>query len=296
MSLFARIVCPVDFSEFSILAYRHALSLSEHYQAELFVLHCVEISRYSSAGFVPGTYFDDFRRHLLLIGEQEVAKLVGAVHGSAAKPQHAVLEGLAPDSIMAFAKDHDADLIVMGTHGRRGFDRLMLGSVTERVIRNASCPVLAVRAPVEEVADSKPAVQRDPTRLDRILFCTDFSESSQRALDFALSLTAEYGAELTLLHVLENISNPTRIAETMTTASQQLARLIRPEAPGAAGTKAIVRIGKPYEQIIRLAAESHADIVVMAVRGRSALDLAVFGSTTHRVIQLGPCPVLVVRV
>jgi nucleotide-binding universal stress UspA family protein len=185
-------------------------------------------------------------------------------------------------------------MIVMGTHGRRGFDRLMLGSATERVLRKASCPVLVVRKPAHDFAG--PGHERDPVRLGRILFCTDFSEHSRRALDPALSLTEEYNAELTLLHVLEDIPGPSETAEARATAMERLEKLISPEVRKTLRVKTEARIGKPYQEIIRLALDTQTDMVIMAVRGRGALDLAVFGSTTYRVIQLGPCPVLAVQV
>ena len=202
--------------------------------------------------------------------------------------------GIASDSILAFAEAQKTDVIVMGTHGRRGFDRLMLGSVTQRVMRKASCPVLAVHKPSHDfiIPDS----QQDPIHLSRILFCTDFSENSRQALDYAISLTAEYNAELTLLHVLEDILVSANIEVTRAKATGLLDQLIPLEERKTGRIKTMVRIGKPYEQIIKSALEAQTDLVVMAVRGRGALDLAVFGSTTQRVLQLGPCPALVVHV
>ncbi len=82
----------------------------------------------------------------------------------------------------------------------------------------------------------------------------------------------------------------------MATADEQLDRLIAPDKRKTIKIKTVVCIGKAYEQIIQFAAEQQVDMVTMGVRGRGALDAAVFGSTTYRVIQLGPCPVLAVRV
>jgi nucleotide-binding universal stress UspA family protein len=130
--------------------------------------------------------------------------------------------------------------------------------------------------------------------LSRVLFCTDFSENSERALNYALSATAEYDAELTLLHVLEGVPRSAKMEEAVATAMEQLDKLIPPEGRKTLRIKTAVRIGKPYQQIIQLAQEAQIDLVAMGVRGRGALDLAVFGSTTYRVLQLGPCPVLAV--
>jgi len=201
-----------------------------------------------------------------------------------------VEQGIAADSILSLAEAQEVDLIVMGTHGRRGFDRLMVGSVTERVLRKASCPVLAVHKPSRDFLSSR---EQDPIRLNRILFCTDFSENSRRALGHALSLTAEYDAELTLLHVLKDIPGASIIDEAI--AMEQLDSLIPPEKPKAGRIRSMVRRGSAYQQINQFALEEQTDVVIMAVRGRGALNAAVFGSTTYRVIQLGPCPVLAVH-
>ena len=206
-------------------------------------------------------------------------------------------QGAAADSILSFAQAQKADVIVMGTHGRRGFDRLVLGSVTDRVMRKAPCPVLAISKPSADWMAAEDEWHH-VHRLSRILFCTDFSEHSEQALNYAISATAEYEAELTLLHVLEEIPTPGKTQEAMATAAEQLDKLIAPEKRKTMKIKTAVRIGKAYEQIIQFAVEEQVDMVTMVtmgVHGRGALDAAVFGSTTYRVIQLGPCPVLAVR-
>jgi nucleotide-binding universal stress UspA family protein len=109
-------------------------------------------------------------------------------------------------------------------------------------------------------------------------------------------VTSEYDAELTLLHVLEKVPRPARAAQTIAAATEQLEKLIPAEERKTLKIATAVRIGKAYEQIIQFALESHIDLAIMGVRGRGALDLAVFGSTTHRVMQLGPCPVLATHV
>ena len=204
-------------------------------------------------------------------------------------------QDIAPDAILSFAQAQKADGIVMGTHGQRGFDRLMLGSVTDRVMRKASCPVLVVGNPPRDLMATDEKGRR-VHRLRQILFCTDFSENSERALNYATSATEEYDAELTLLHVLEGAPSPAKTEEALATATKQLNKLIPPEVRKRLKIKTAVRIGKPYQQIIELAEEAQIDLIAMAVHGRGALDLAVFGSTTYRVLQLGPCPVLAVHI
>ncbi len=288
------ILCPIDFSEFSARAYRHALSLAEHYRAKLVVLHVIELWRYPSAGFAATVErYDDFCQSLCEKGKKQLQEFLKDNTHDEIQPELAVhSEPDAPNAILSFAQALKADVIVMGTHGRRGYDRLMLGSVTDRVMRRAPCPVLAVcLPPPDSLAAGKPPGHVH--HLNRVLFCTDFSENSARALENAMSVTAEYDAELTLLHVLEEVPSPAKTEEAIAATTEQLNELIPPDRRQALKIKTVVRTGKPYAQIIQLAREAQIDLVVMGVRGRGALDLAVFGSTTYRVMQLGPCPVLV---
>jgi nucleotide-binding universal stress UspA family protein len=287
-----QVLCPTDFSEFSMRAYRYALSVAWHYKAKLIVQNIVELWRYASADFsssatILGEFYDTLYRE----SEEQLQQLVDTYPQDGVQVERVVDQGMASESILALAEARKADLIVMGTHGRRGFDQLMLGSVTERVMRKASCPVLIVNKPSHDLirSDEKLGV----IHLSKILFCTDFSENSQRAFDHAMSLAAEYHTELTLLHVLEDSPNSAKIQQTVATAIERLDMLIPSAAPNMEiKIRSAVRIGKAYVQIIELASEAQIDLVIMAVRSRGA----VFGSTTHRVIQFGPCPVLVIPV
>jgi nucleotide-binding universal stress UspA family protein len=289
------ILCPIDFSEFSIRAYRYALSLAEHYRAKVVAQHIVELWRYPYAEYVAsqGDY-QEFCRALREGGQEKLQEFVKNRTRDETPLELVVHEGIAADLILSFAEVRKTDLIVMGTHGRRGFDRLVLGSVADRVMRRAPCPVLTIcKAPPESTAAGE-----EPHRihhLNRILFCTDFSENSGQALKYAISATGEYDAELTLLHVLEEVPSPANKDQAIATATKQLDKLIPSEERNKLKIKTAVRMGKPYQQIIQLAGKAQVDVVVMGVSGRGALDRAVFGSTTYRVIQLGPCPVLAVH-
>jgi nucleotide-binding universal stress UspA family protein len=290
------ILCPIDFSEFSARAYDHALSLAKHYQAKLVAQHVLELWRYPSADFAASAgLYEEFCHALTESRKKQLQEFVKNHTHDEIQTERVVSEGMAPDAILSFAQAQKTDVIVMGTHGRRGYDRLMLGSVTDRVMRRAPCPVLAIsKPPHDSVAAGK---ERDYVHhLSRILFCADFSENSERALNYAISATAEYDAELTLLHVLEGCPSPAKTEKAIAAATKRLVRLIPPAGRKARKIKTAVRIGKPYSQIIQLAMEAQIDLVTMGVHGRGTLDLAVFGSTTYRVMQLGPCPVLAVHV
>lgn len=288
-----RILCPVDFSEFSTRALDYAYSLAKHYQAKLFVEHVI----LSLAAVYPHFGFGEAGSLKIAQIEanagEELQKLVTAPAWNALKPEIIVQKGMLPESILTFAEERAIDLIVMGTHGRKGLDRLATGSVAENVLRKARCPVLVVRKPTHDFVNAEKG--QDPVRLRKILFCNDFSVVSLRAMDYALSLAMEYDAELSLLRVLEHASSSPSLQSEVASAMQALEESVPPDARNWCTVRPLVRMGAPYEQIIQFALESQTDLVIMGVRGRNCLDLALFGSTTHRVIQLGSCPVLVIR-
>ncbi|HEV2495710.1 MAG TPA: universal stress protein [Terriglobia bacterium] len=288
-----RILCPTDFSEFSEKATDYALSLARHYEATLVLQHIVEPLTWGYAGYaMPDSVYQlygELREH----SETQLRELVKA-RGADLHTQVVVHVGTPIDSILSLAERQAIDLIVMGTHGRRGLDRLTMGSVTERVLRKAHCPVLAVRKPAHDfVATGKDS---DPVQLRKILLCTDFSDFAHRAADYAFSLAMEYNAEITLLHVLEEVPEAAQVAAATAEATRKLEELVPSDARNWCKAQSVVRTGKPYQEIVQLATEAQTDLIIMGVRGRNVLDLALFGSTTHRVLQLGSCPVLAVRI
>ena len=288
-----RILCPVDFSEFSTKAYQYAYSLSQHYEAKLFVEHVIEplAVTFPYDGFTE--VLDRIYKDLGSAARHRLQELVENHGPKGFQPEMIVHWGLIANAILLFAEQKAADLIVMGTHGRQGLDRLTVGSVTEKVLRKSRCPVLAVRKPAHDFVQPG---QDSPVALRKILFCTDFSENSDLALDYALSLAAEYSSELTLLHVMEDVPASSDVTTATADLVRRLDEPIPPEVRKWCTIRSAVRIGKPYQQIVQMAMEGQIDVVVIGVRGRNALDLAVFGSTTQRVIQLGTCPVLVVPI
>lgn len=289
-----KILCPVDFSEYSAKAYDYAQSLAQHYGARLLLQHVVQplTSTYPYYAF-PDAINEVFW-NLETHADEKLSEFVSAHKRDGFVTQRFLHKGTATDCILAFAESQEVDLIVMGTHGRHGFDRLTMGSVTEKVLRKAHCPVLVVRKPTHDFVT--PGDILEPVRLKKILFCTDFSDYSSRALTYALSLAMEYNAELTLLHVLEDVPPTEDLEKSIADATRRFEKLVPPDADDWCKVHPAVRIGKPYQQILQIALETGADLVVMGVRGRNAVDLALFGSTTHRVIQLGSSPVLAVHI
>ena len=129
----------------------------------------------------------------------------------------------------------------------------------------------------------------------KILFPIDFSDRCTGAAHFVEAVAGRFDAELTLLHVLEDIPPSWDLATVTADVVRRLERPVPVEARDWCAIKSRLRVGKPYQEIVRFALETEADLTVLGVRGRNALDVALFGSTTHRVIQQAPCPVLAVH-
>jgi universal stress protein A len=287
-----RILCPVDFSESSAIAFAAAQSLARHFQAKLTLLHVVEFHLPFYATLASPVCVADLHRRIR-------ADALSTLHGFAmlhtdnnVPADSVVSEGVVADAILSFAAANNVGAIVMGAHGRKTHDRFALGSAAEKVLRKTRCPVLVCRTTGREAAE--PDIAR-PMRLQKMLFCTDFSGPAQRALAHALAVAAEYGAELTILHVVEEGWDRINAGNRVARAKKQLEQLLPLLPVNAVKIQTCVRVGKAWEQIVKYATESQANLIVMAVRGRNAVNLAIFGSTTYRVIQLGPCSVLAVH-
>jgi nucleotide-binding universal stress UspA family protein len=287
------ILCPVDFSECSAKAFDYAYSLAKQYDARLYLQHVIHpLTEYTY--HVRADWAQQFYAECRAEADAELQKMIARQTSNHFRPECVLPVGFPAEAILGFVQKQPVDLIVMGTHGLQGMDRWMVGSVTEKVIRKVQCPVLAVRKPVHDFV--VPKGKEEPVQLRKILLATDFSDYGQRAFAYAISLAMEYNAELTLLHVLEDVP---RSQELSTVTARLVAELEAPvpaDARNWCTIKSTVRIGKPYHEIVQLALDSQTDLIVLGVRGRGNLNLLVFGSTTYRVLQLGPSPVLAVHI
>ncbi len=209
----------------------------------------------------------------LHLAEQSLAGFVQSTLGSDAEGvQVRAMEAFPADGIRQLAELQNADLIVMGTHGRSGLNRWMLGSVAERVLRESPAPVLTVRsAPAESIK--------------RVLCPVHNTELSRRALTLAAGVAACFDASLTVLHVHEP-SDPKPLSN--------LCAWIPQEERARCDIRELIRHGDPSEEIVRLAAEGPYDLVVMGAARRRFFEGMVLGTTTLRTVRHAPCPVLTV--
>lgn len=287
------VLCPVDFSDFSRHALAQAAALAKWYGAKLTVLH-IFVNRPSLD--LPPYVLQDADRDRLLA---EVRTLVEAVHVTPPFVVRVEEAQLAHEAILAQAKALGADLLVLGSHGRAGFQQLFFGSVAEKVLRQSPCSTLVVprrAVPVEAASD---------VRFKHILCPVDFSENSLDGVAAALGLALEADAQLTLLHVVEmppaiyGTAEDLRLVELAAAVEKEALKRLDALVPDEARTYCTVRTavaqGRAQREILREASERASDLIVMGVRGRGAVDRLVFGSTTHGVLHGARCPVLVVR-
>jgi nucleotide-binding universal stress UspA family protein len=289
------ILCPVDFSEFSRHAVDHAAAMARWYEAQLTVLH-VFLNR-QAMDLPPITMEEQDRVRITARMQQLTAHLPGAVPVALRVQEGEDVSAVIVGEAVAL----HADLLVLGSHGRSGFERLLLGSVTEKVMRKAPCATLIVprRAP-----DTAPDA---PLQFRSVLCSVDFSDGSLRALEYAMAMAEESDARLTLLHVIEvppelrehpasgdfDVDGVRAAAEAE--SLRRLRELIPPDARTYCTADTAVREGAAYREILKVAAECRADVIVMGVQGRRAIDLIIFGSNTARVVRGATCPVLIVR-
>jgi nucleotide-binding universal stress UspA family protein len=296
-----RILCPVDFSEYSRRALDHAIGVARCYGSTIAALHVVDapvavapVADYMAVGVPPMMGLPADRAVLAA----QLARFVAAESAPGVAVESLLEE--APSvhgEIVAQAARLKADLVVMGTHGRSGFERLFLGSTAEKVLRKTQVPVMTVPP------HSPDAAPRGPVAFSRILCAVDFSPSAERAFAYALSLASEGHCSLTLLHAVDVMPlyydfTPPAVVDVDAWSAQAKTRLqdmIPASATGACSTTSVVRLGTPSRQIIDLATEIAADLIVMGVQGRGAADLLLFGSTTHAVLREAHCAVLTVR-
>jgi nucleotide-binding universal stress UspA family protein len=297
-----RILCPIDFSEYSRRALDHAIAIARWYESTITVLHV--FSPAPVAAVAPGAVvfqpivLTPVDRNRLLADVKAFAETEGA---PGVEIDAVVREGNTAREVLEHATSINADLLVMGTHGRSGFERLLLGSVAEKVLRKASCPVMTVPKQLPEAVPAGPVIYK------RILCPVDFSESSLHALKYATSLAQEADGQLTVLHVvaqefeyIPGIETDGGMAirdflkERENALQRQLQQLVA-GAPEFCRLESLMTHGKPWREVLRVAAEIQSDLIVMGVQGRGAADLLFFGSTTQHVVREASCPVLTLR-
>lgn len=268
-----QILCPVDFSSLSADALRFSGRLSEATGAAITVVHAalVEVPPYFTSG-----QLEEIERQLrgsLAEAEKALLEFARAALGERAI-RTKVVEASAVEGIREVARQIGADVIVMGTHGRGGVNRLLMGSVAERTLRESRIPVVTVRGGAAQDA----AVRR-------LLCPVNDSETARLALSTAVGLAQAFQAELIVAHIEE---------EPGRRPVPELCAGLDPEQKQRCRIQEVLRTGNPAEEIIRLAQEASCDLLVIGAEHKKFFDATVIGTTTARVVRHAPCPVLTV--
>jgi nucleotide-binding universal stress UspA family protein len=291
MAIPRRILAATDFSECGTHAVGAAATLALRFGAELHLVHALEVpiplfEPYAVA--IPATYVADVRRS----ATEKLNGAMAALHARGLSGTAQLGETPAAPAIVDRAREVGADWIVVGTHGHTGLKHMLLGSVAERTVKEAECPVLTVKT-------------EHPEKLPHlIMVAMDFSPEAEEAMKAAEEIAAELGAGIRMVHALDlglPLVTPYEIAlpEGVVEAAQQEAEsrleemARRARAPG--GVAAEVRSGPTHVALAEAASEAGADLIITGSRGLTGIKHALLGSVAERTLRHAPCSVLTLK-
>jgi nucleotide-binding universal stress UspA family protein len=285
---FRNILYATDFSPMAETAASYAAEVARRYGAKIFAVHVRPLDSY---GMAPPESWAALKEAAEFQAKEQAAHMNGLFHD--VEHQSNVIEGGVWEVLSDLIGQQHIDLVVMGTHGRQGLGKILLGSVTESVLRRAPCPVLTIG----------PQVEIDPERatdMKRILFPTDFSAASEAAAPYAVSLAQENQARLDILHVIENrkVGELVDAPDLMLGAISRMRALLPDEAQHWCEPSFLVEEGPVAEKVLKTARERNADAIVIGVRrleGEFGASDHLPWHTAHKIISGAPCPVLTVR-
>ena len=285
-----------DFSSVSDQALRYAVDLADRTGATLHLFYA-EVLHEDPFGPVktdaPGSLEDRIRKRLR---QDTNGALLTETYPSLKLREGVERDVAAAPAILNYAADHDVDLIVMGTHGRRGVRRLLIGSVAEEVVRRADRPVLTVR---------KDDLEADQMAVERILVPIDFSDYARDALRYACEVADLYDARIDLLHVIEENLHPAfyvggvqSVYDVVPDIENKVLDRLRTFYEKVAGDETAevhVASGRAAREITQFAEQRGSDLVVMSTHGQTGLEHFLLGSVAEKVVRHVPVPVFTVK-
>jgi nucleotide-binding universal stress UspA family protein len=292
---FKNILCATDFSDFSNHTINYGVALAKEFEASLIICHVIDLSSVA----IYGEFQLDPIGQQNRIMEDAGAQLQALTGDQPVAWEPLISLGKPADEISRAVEEKGIDLVIAATRGRSGFKRLVLGSVTERLMRTLTCPLLVVRSPEHEFVNT-PDIE---IKLKKVLVGCDFSPDSDQAFKHGVSLAQEFQAELHLAHVIEPPVQPNLIKEETLVPGkiqedyhnlliQKLKEMVPPEAVNWCTPQTSILEGRPYEELVKYADTRDIDMIVLGVRGHGLVKSLFLGSTTDRVIRNSPCPVL----
>lgn len=295
------ILFATDFSEASQVALPYAAAIARRYDSQLHIAHITSPASYVISS-QPGDQATLESIHEAALADARQRMKTLASHLKTVPHHTYVREGEVWDSLSDLIQTNEIDLVVVGTHGRTGIEKLVLGSKAEEILRRATCPVLTVGPKIGGRA--KPtAIENEENlapveiSLRQIVYSTDFSPESLAAAPFATSLAQEFQTKLTLLHVIEKYTDMDRRPGPIDLALQRLEKLVPEEASLWCSPRPSVQFGPPADCILHEAQDSKADLIVLGVRtaaGKLGAATHLPWATAHKVIAQAHCPVLTI--
>ena len=276
------ILLATDFSAEARKALRCAISLAKRFKSRLVLTHVLPAEGVMMAE--SGPLMRDALRH---DAEKSMAKLERAAELRLLPHEAVIRPGDSWDVISQVIQDKHADLVVMGTHGRGGIKKLILGSTAEKVIRHAACPVLTVGPHVPSGSCEQ---------FGHIFYASDFSSGSHKALPYAISLAEKDRSHLTLLHVIESDpSSQSEVLERRKESREKLSQMVSCELDLPHQPELEVELGIPQEEIVRQAHARKANLIIMGAHAGGIMSRHLPWTTLYYVLQHAHCPVLTVR-
>jgi len=281
------ILLATDFSPASEVALPHALTLASHYGSKLYIAHviCLEIME-----LVAPESTSKMLQQAQRFTQQNMERLLSAGCQRGVSCQPLIGEGAIWDVLLDMIHKNGIDLAVVGTHGRRGLQKLLLGSVAEEVFRLAPCPVLTVGPRTSETRSMD-------VQLGHILYPLKFVPDSSDAAAYAVSLAEEYHAKLTLMKVFEDmVPSPEEKAQFQEPVRHWMDDHIPTESDLRERTSFELGFGPAAEAILKFATDPGVDLIVMGVRRADPIMGAHLPKpdTAYEVVRTAPCPVLTV--
>jgi len=281
-----KILCPVDFFPASDAAVGYAAALAGTYDAGIHLLHVITPVAAGTYEYAVDT--TEIMKAMEDRATDELTKLAAQARAAGVAAEFEILVGDVYEEIKRAIETLKPELVVMGTHGRRGVERWFMGSTTEKLLRHTPVPLITISAT---------GAKSVPPRFRRILVTTDFSEGTSDALAYAFSVAQENESEISLLHVLHDVTADVsgKYRESLVQGLQkQLDDLVPPEARTWCNVNTIVETGVPYRIILRMLEDERIDLLVMNIHGKGMLDRALLGSTAERVVRVASCPVMLI--
>lgn len=303
-----KILCPLDFSEPASEIMMIAGGLAENYSAELLVAHVVELCPpLLGGGQDPVFQFQESCRYQEVSARKRLEQMIEEGLPAKIKTRVLVKNGSPALQIIEWAEEYGVDLIVISTFGQSGWRQAFLGSVTTRIIKLTRCPVWLIQ-PKKSIPSP---LQESPVKINRILCPTDFSESADEALKAAVDLAGDYSAELVIVYtvesrlpplksVLDSVPNPDFSTEKYgqdveAAAEKRLDHLSEKMISPEIQIRSVIKKGQPAVQIVEVAENSDADLIVIATHGLTGWRKTLLGSVTERVMKLTAKPMLIIQ-